>query len=520
MQRRTLNRRSFIAAGAAGGAGLLLGLRPRGWLARSLAAGPRFERRLRIPRVLSAAEIEIPIRPAKVRVLPGRRTRMWTYGGSFPGPTIRRPAGEATSVTFRHELPSAAGELTVHLHGGHNPSDDDGQPGGLTALQPSSAYCDLSPAPDPVRAGNDLLIAPGGERTYEYPLVEDGEPERAAFQWYHDHRLDRTARNLWRGLAGMWIIDDELDASLPLPRGKRDIPLMISDRSFDADNQLTDPFAGAPEPPRDATKGERVLVNGVHRPFHEVSATRHRVRVLNASHFRSYNLKLGSGRAMTQIATESGLMPAPANRRRVRLGPGERAELILDFSKLAGREIELRSVARAGAEGPGSRTYDGPLLQFRVGERRPDSSSVPAALRPLPAWVADAPAAPQRTWTFSLGGSAPRTWLVNGLTFDPERSDAHPELGSTETWELRNATGVAHLIHLHHSDWYMLSRNGQPPKPWEACLKETFFLEPHDVVVVAGHFSDHLGKFVIHCHMLDHEDHGMMAQFEVVEPGS
>jgi FtsP/CotA-like multicopper oxidase with cupredoxin domain len=517
MAMRTLSRRSFLVAGAAS---LLAGVGPRGLVARSLApAKASFTRRLRIPRVITDPAIEIPIRRARVRILPGRRTRMWTYGGSFPGPTIRRPAGEATSVTFRHELPAAAGELTTHLHGGHNPSEHDGQPGGLTALQPRSAYCDISPAPDRKGAGNDLLIQPGGERTYEYPLTEDGEPERAAFQWYHDHRLDRTARNIWRGLAGMWIIDDELDSSLPLPRGARDIPLMIADRSFDSDNRLTDPFSGAPEPPGDRTKGERVLVNGVHRPYHEVSATRHRVRVLNASHFRSYNLKLGRGRAMTQIATESGLIPAPVTRRRVLLGPGERVELILDFSGLADRQIELHSVGRPGVQGPGSNTYEGPLLQFRVGRRRPDPTSVPSVLRPLPGWVAEAPPTPQRSWTFSIGGSSPRTWRVNGLTFDPERSDAFPEIDTTETWELRNATGVAHLIHMHHSDWYMLSRNGSPPQPWEACLKETFFLDPDDVVLVAGHFSDHLGKFVIHCHMLDHEDHGMMTQFEVVAPG-
>ena len=112
-------------------------------------------------------------------------------------------------------------------------------------------------------------------------------------------------------------------------------------------------------------------------------------------------------------------------------------------------------------------------------------------------------------------GPAP-AWLVNGNTFDPARSDANPELGTTETWELHNATKVAHLIHLHHTDWYMLSRNGRPPKPWERCLKETFFLDPGERVVVAGHFSDYTGKFVIHCHMLDHEDHGLMSQFEVV----
>ena len=128
---------------------------------------------------------------------------MWTYGGTFPGPTIRRPAGEPTEVTFVHGLPAKAGELTVHLHGGHNRSAEDGQPGGLTARQPRVALLPDLEAARRRDSGNELLIEPGGRRTYHYDLVEDGAPERAAFQWYHDHRLERTGRNVWRGLAGM-----------------------------------------------------------------------------------------------------------------------------------------------------------------------------------------------------------------------------------------------------------------------------------------------------------------------------
>ncbi len=157
------------------------------------------------------------MRQAKVAVLPGDKTKMWTYGGTFPGPTIRRPAGEQTEVTFVHKLPKQAGELTIHLHGGHNRSSEDGQPGGLTKAQPRALYCQISPDLKASDSGNDLLIKPGGRRTYVYDLIEDGGPERAAFQWYHDHRFERTAANVWRGLAGMMIIDDELESTLPSP---------------------------------------------------------------------------------------------------------------------------------------------------------------------------------------------------------------------------------------------------------------------------------------------------------------
>jgi len=484
--------------------------------ARALAK-PRFKRPLRIPPVLSGAQIEIEMREAKVAVVPGRKTKMWTYGGTFPGPTIRRPAGQPTEVTFVHNLPAKAGELTVHLHGGHNRSADDGQPGGLTASQPRSFYCDISGRLSGRESGNDLLIAPGGRRTYTYDLSEGGAPERAAFQWYHDHRLERTGRNVWRGLAGMMIIDDDFEASLGLPGGERDLPLLIADRSLDKHNQLTNPFGAGAHAPNDGVVGRLALVNGVHLPHLDVAAARYRVRILNAANFSLYNLELSNGARMTQIATESGLMPAPVSRRRALIGPGERIELVLDFTRLAGKRVALQSAKSGGGRGGlASKTHVGPLMEFRVGAAAADSSAVPAALRPLPEWVAQASPQPQRTWEFTISKGLAPTWLINGNTFDPARSDAFPKLDTTETWELHNATAVAHVIHMHHTDWYLLSRNGRQPPAHERCLKESFLMQPGDRIVVAGHFADYTGKYAIHCHMLDHEDHGLMSQFEVV----
>ncbi len=321
-----------------------------------------------------------------------------------------------------------------------------------------------------------MLIEPGGRRTYVYDLIEDGRPERAAFQWYHDHRLDHTARNVWRGLAGMWIVDDEFEAGLPLPRGERDLPLMIVDRSFDRHNQLTNPFTNR-RPPADGIDGHSILVNGAHMPHHRVSAQRYRLRILNASQFRSYNLFLSNGAPLVQIGTDSGLMPRPVRRSEAMIGPGERVELVVDFSAAAGESVELRSGPRHGARNPlGARTYVGALMQFRVDSRRlPDRTRVPRKLRPLPAWTRRASHKPDRTWEISIGGLFKTTWLINGRTFNPARADAQPKLGSVETWEIVNRTNVAHMMHMHMTDWYLLSRNGKPPPPWEDCLKETFF---------------------------------------------
>jgi spore coat protein A, manganese oxidase len=444
---------------------------------------------------------------------------MWTFGGDFPGPTIRRPAGQRTRVTFHHELPAAAGELTVHLHGGHTRSRFDGQPGGLTKSHRRSLYCDIPAGLSPRQSGNDLLIGPGESKTYVYDLVEDGRPERAAFQWYHDHRLDHTARNVWRGLAGMWITDDALDEALPLPSGDRDLALMIADRTFDRHNQLVDPFTDR-QPPADGVTGECVLVNGAYLPHHRVTPQRHRLRILNVSHFRPYEVFLSNGSPLVQIGTDSGLMPRPVRRDRILLGPGERVEVIADFSSARGETVELRSGSSGkGRRALGARPYVGALMQFRVGsDRVPDKTRVPRRLRPLPKWAERASREPDRTWTISIGGLFQTKWLINGRTFNPARADAFPVLGTTETWEIVNRTNVAHLMHMHHTDWYLLSRDDRPAPPWEDCLKDTFFVYPRERILVAGRFTDYTGKYPIHCHMLDHEDHGLMAQFEVVPP--
>jgi spore coat protein A len=320
----------------------------------------------------------------------------------------------------------------------------------------------------------------------------------------------------------MWIVDDEFEAALPLPSGDRDLPLMIADRSFDRHNQLTDPFTEL-RPPVDGIAGASVLVNGAFMPHHRVSACRHRLRILNVSQFRSYNLHLSNGAPLVQIGSDSGLMPRPVRREQILIGPAERVEVIVDFAGAAGESVELRSRPHGGRNPDGSRAYVGALMQFRVAPGRvPDRSRIPRRLRPLPGWAEAARrrrhGKPDQTWEVTIGGLFKPTWLINGKTFNPARAEAFPRLGTTEVWDFVNRTAVAHVMHLHHSDWYLLARDGKPPPPWEDCLKETFFVFPGERIRVAGRFSDHLGKFVIHCHMFDHEDHGLMSQFEVVRP--
>ena len=531
---RRFRRRRFVVGAASGAAALALPawLRPTGGPSLDAAfAAPvePYSRKLPIPRELTGSNLTIPIEPAEVKILPGRKTKMWTYDGTFPGPTIRRPSGERTTVNFKHRLPKKAGELTVHLHGAHTRSKDDGQPGGLTDSQPRSFFCDISPGLSERESGNDVLIKPGSEREYRYDFTEDGADERAAMHWYHDHRLDRTGENVWRGLAGMWITEDAVDLALPLPRGDRDLPLMIADRDFDSQNQLKDPFDHL-IPPHDGAQGKHVLVNGAVLPYHQVSAQRHRIRILNASNFRAYNLSFEGPSAppMAQIATESGLMPEALPRDKILLGPGERAEVIVDFAAAQGENLVLRSGPREDGENAlGSKPYNGAIMQFRVAdETLVDETAEPQDLDlpPLPAWTQTVNAGSPIDFDWNVsGGFAGNPWRINGKTFNPAKVETKPELGSVVVWRISNNTTVAHMMHPHHTDWYALERrNGSdppvPPPPEEDCLKETFFLDPFESITIAGKVSDYTGKFVMHCHMLDHEDHGLMSQFEVVAP--
>ncbi|MFN2539294.1 MAG: multicopper oxidase family protein [Mycobacteriales bacterium] len=516
ISRRSLLKRA--GAGLLGVWGLRLGLAGGTaglWSAASsveadTGAGP-FLTRLRMPPVLTGDHVTLVAREALVQVLPGVPTRMWTFNGSFPGPLIRRPSGRPFRVTVKHRLPASVGSLTIHHHGGHSASAEDGQP-----------------------ARN--VIQPGRQRTYIYGLREDGQPERAAFQWYHDHSHHRTTRNVWHGLAGMVILDDKVDRALPLPKGTFDVPLMVTERSFDSSNQLTEGFvqygdavapgAGPGYAPDDDLFGTRFLVNGIERPYLDVQPRKYRLRLLNTSPFRPYNLSLSDGGTMTQIATESGLIPKPLVRKEILFGPAERVEVVIDFRGREGRRVVLRTGPQTAAASPIPATGPGigDLIEFRVGRQRVrDTAKVPASLRPLPAWVRQAGSQPHRVWAFGVGvdPQGRTAWTINGQTFDHMRVDAKPELGSIETWMLVNTTprATSHYIHIHDIDWKVISRNGAPPPVGEDALKETFRLDPGEVVVIAGKFTDHLDRFMLHCHMLQHEDHGMMTTFEVVRPG-
>ncbi|MEO7803913.1 MAG: multicopper oxidase family protein [Actinomycetota bacterium] len=439
-----------------------------------------------IPPTLTDTNITLTAAESNIAVLPGNTTKMWTFNGTFPGPTIRRPSGQPTNVTVVNALPASAGEITLHHHGSHSTSIDDGQP-------------------------HEQLIATGGSRPYNYDLMEDSLPERGALQWYHDHRMDKTGRNVWMGLAGMVILDDPAEAAInaALPNGQFDVPMMMVDRKFDVNNQIPYNFLG------DGVMGDAILVNGAPQPYFEVADRKYRLRLLNASNARSFTLAFSDSRPFVQVGAESGLFPAPVTRTNIQLGPAERADVVVDFAGAGGSSIVLRNL---DGFGPTSQ-----VMQFRVNGHVADPSFVPSVLRTQPP-IEDGPVATNRAWILGRDLDS-GMWTFNGQGFDHNRIDAKPTLGTTERWTFVNSTSVDHIVHIHDVDWRIVLRSGGIPlKPGlladESGMKESFRLRGNETVTVISRFTDHLGKYVLHCHMLEHEDFAMMAQFEVVSPAS
>jgi spore coat protein A len=309
--------------------------------------------------------------------------------------------------------------------------------------------------------------------------------------------MDVTGRNVWMGLAGMYIIDDPADPPT-LPKGAFDVPLMVVDRSFDAANQLRYTFD------RDGVTGDVTLVNGIPQPYLNVGDRKYRFRILNASNERSYDFALTGGLSFLQVGTDSGLLPAPVRRTHITLAPAERAEVVVDFAGRLGSRVLLRDLA---ADGP-----QRSVMQLRVTKHVKDDSSVPAVLRPLP--VLDDPPVATRTFEFGQARLTGR-WTINGQGYDPMRVDAQSRLDTTEVWTFVNNSGAPHVVHVHGTDQLLVSRDGRPPAPYEL-MKESWALGIGETITVKLKLTDNLGTFMLHCHILEHEDAAMMAQYEVV----
>ena len=438
-------------------------------------------------------------------------TRCWGIGSSSPGPTLETQKGTGMLVEWANDLPGShflpidhnlhgaeadkpGGRSIIHLHGGKVPPESDGYP--------------------------EDWYAPGKSAVYHYPNNQD-----AALLWYHDHTMGINRLNIFAGLLGLYIVRDPLEESLNLPRGKYEVPLVLYDRTFDPDGQLNypvSPVPGAPWVPE--FFGNAVLVNGKLLPYLEVEARKYRLRILNAANGRFFHLSLSSGQEFHQIGTDQGLLPAPVALKQISLAPGERADAIVDFSGQAGAKILVNNDSLR------------PVMQLRVVRATsPDTSSLPAALRPVRR-LAETDAVKTRSLMLGeiddlRGDSA--TMLLNNTPWHAPITE-NPVLNSVEIWNLMNVTDDAHPIHLHLVRFQILDRRrfdasayqnrnvlrytggATPPEPCEAGWKDTVRADPGMITRIVIPFEGFVGRYVWHCHILEHEDNEMMRPYEVI----
>jgi FtsP/CotA-like multicopper oxidase with cupredoxin domain len=475
--------------------------------------------------------------------------RLWGFDGVVPGPTYHARYGEPILVRNRNELPADNGgfgiqQVSTHMHNGHTPSESDGFPG------------DYFPNPE------NPAIANAAFYDHNYPNVLAGFSvaptapngdinESLSTLWYHDHRVAFTAQNVYKGLAGFYLLFNQYDTGeettgfhLPGVRDpndfyapvKYDIPLMLGDRLFDAESGALffDLFN------TDGILGDKFLVNGKIQPYLEVEPRRYRFRVLDGGPSRFYQLFLTDQAANTAIpfwhlANDGNLLPKPIKVTSVAIAVAEREDIVIDFSQWAGQTLYLENrLNQSDGKGPDA-NVGAPLslappgqgqfiLQFRVGTAAVDDASVDFETNPnVQHYTLPARPLPRLTRTFNFEREL-QTWMVNGKAF-PDAADVvhfRVKKNSAEQWNIRNSSGGwMHPIHIHFEEFRMLTRNGMTIGPGnvEYSRKDVLRLQHGELNSVFFRFRDFEGRYPIHCHNTIHEDHAMMMRWDIDATG-
>lgn len=386
----------------------------------------------------------------------GRPSNAWLYNGYMPGPTLRADRGDEAHITLSNGL---AQPTITHWHGMVVSHENDGHP--MHAIQPGQTY------------------------QYDFPINQ-----RAALNWYHPHPHMLTGEQVAMGLAGAFIVNDPEEAALGLPM--REVPLVLRDTTLDrAGDMLYKPRSGGFE-------GQIPVVNGTLDPYLDVDRAWYRFRILGGSNARIFRLAFDNGDRFTLIGNDGGLLSGAVTVPTIDVAPGERLDVLVDFRDLpAGSSVVLRDL-RAGWN----------LLEFRVGSGA-DPTPAPTSystIIPL--------ANPVRTREFSFDGMT----KINGREYDMDRIDFSVPLHQTELWRFRTNGNAPHPVHVHGASFQVVKRTGGRGVvfPWETGWKDTVLLEDRETVEVLIRFDAFTGVYLIHCHKLEHEDMGMMSNFEVV----
>jgi spore coat protein A len=457
-------------------------------------------------------KLRITMREIHAQVHRGLKpTRMWSYGPTALGPIVEARSGQPLQIEWINTLPTqhflpidhslhGCGHdipdvrSIVHVHGARVPPKDDGHP-------------------------EDWFV-PGKSRTCTYPMQQD-----AATLWYHDHAMGLNRLNTYAGLFGMLLVRDKVEDALNLPSGKYEIPLILYDREFTTDGQLFYPTSGDPEHPWVSEfVADGILINGKIRPFFEVEPRLYRFRVLNTANSRFFGLSLSNDQPLIQIGSDQGLLASPAEIKRLNLAPAERADLLIDFSQSAGQTLHLRNAALD-------------ILQFRVSKpaEPAPSTTIPKTLRTIQR-TPESAATTTRTITLNeykdtYGSSM--VMLLNRKHWHEPVTET-PKLNSTEIWEFVNLTEDTHPMHMHLVRFQLLDRHPfstfdylmnkkvrftaavVPAAPNESGWKDTIQCPPGMITRVIVRFEGYTGKYLYHCHVLEHEANDMMRPFEII----
>lgn len=426
---------------------------------------------------LSAERGEMPF-------FPGTTTPTMGYNGSYLGPTIKVRDGEKINIQFTNNL----GQRTsLHWHGLHVPARWDGGP--------------------------RQEVAAGAVWNPEFTVKQC-----AATLWYHPHAMGLTGEHVYLGLAGLFVVEDEVSDNLDIPKtyGIDDFPIVLQDRRFFNDGRFA--YAQSMMDVMHGVIGNYLLVNGSLQPNLDVARSLVRLRILNGSNSSIYRVSFSDNRAFHQIATDGGFQETPVRLDNLILSAGERAEILVDFGgDPGGTQLTLHVEQVVGG------SFE--AMQFTVLPQRGEPYRVPERLAKID-WIPEEAAAQTRTFslqTMSRGMGMMRRGgrlTINGRNMDLTFVNEKVKLGTAEIWEIENRSTMMmqlpHSMHLHDVQFQILDRNGRKPEPREAGRKDTVLLLPGDRTRVIARFDDYTGIYMYHCHLLEHEDNGMMGQFEVV----
>lgn len=401
------------------------------------------------------------------------------------GPTIRVSNGTNADINFQNNLSE---KTNIHWHGLKIPANMDGHP--------------------------EAIVNPASSFNFQFAINQ-----RAGLNWYHPHPDGATAKQAFQGLAGLFIINDAGEAALNLPSGIYEIPLVIQDKRFSSSGITYEPTIMEV---MTGYMGETILVNGESSPYTGIATRFYRLRILNGSNARIYNLALSNNADLIIIGNDGGLLKNPSTVKSILMAPGERLDVLINFAGLStGTEVflESRMFDNAGTA-QGKQGFR--IMKFKVIQTENDGFAVPATLslfNPVPASAAS------RTRNFVLSAMQMSSGMnmtgmhqINGKTYDKSRIDENIAANATEIWVFDNSEGdEPHPIHLHGVHFQVLERTGGRGQliASESGWKDTILLMPREKVKLIIPFAALSGVFVFHCHNLEHEDDGMMLQYQL-----